>query len=149
MLSSAWMRYCLILWTLDVHLCSRSPQGERGLKGKDCRAPGPTTASLPARGAWIERIRQVPPTVIRKSLPARGAWIERASSAYWIVMLESLPARGAWIESNCPRCLSAAFPCRSPQGERGLKDVDKGYHPVAVSSLPARGAWIERPWRSR
>ena len=32
MLSSAWMRYCLILWTLDVHLCSRSPQGERGLK---------------------------------------------------------------------------------------------------------------------
>lgn len=40
MLSSAWMRYCLILWTLDVHLCSRSPQGERGLKYESVNVAG-------------------------------------------------------------------------------------------------------------
>ena len=54
MLSGAWMRYCLILWTLDVHLCSRSPQGERGLKYHSRTQFLVHIGSLPARGAWIE-----------------------------------------------------------------------------------------------
>ena len=51
MLSSAWMRYCLILWTLDVHLCSRSPQGERGLKSVDDRERQLDDAVAPRKGS--------------------------------------------------------------------------------------------------
>ena len=51
MLSSAWMRYCLILWTLDVHLCSRSPQGERGLKSFAEVFDKPSNEVAPRKGS--------------------------------------------------------------------------------------------------
>ena len=61
----------------NYDITRRSPQGERGLKsigrvGVDCRVP-----SLPARGAWIEIVRERRTCSTNfRSLPARGAWIE-------------------------------------------------------------------------
>ena len=98
MLSSAWMRYCLILWTLDVHLCSRSPQGERGLKYGAAGVLEVELGSLPARGAWIEIYQAQDGTNRTVSLPARGAWIEIKSPTRKMDAISSLPARGAWIE---------------------------------------------------
>ena len=73
MLSSAWMRYCLILWTLDVHLCSRSPQGERGLKLMGFRNPRAFKVSLPARGAWIEIISRATRSTPTRVAPRKGS----------------------------------------------------------------------------
>ena len=96
MLSSAWMRYCLILWTLDVHLCSRSPQGERGLKYGVEQVSHGVCQSLPARGAWIEigRNRQRTPAAVR-SLPARGAWIEIVNGVSGVRTSEVAPRKGS------------------------------------------------------
>lgn len=66
------MRYCLILWTLDVHLCSRSPQGERGLKWGVCVNGLPVAGSLPAGGRGL-KFGQVGTVVgAALSLPAGG-----------------------------------------------------------------------------
>ena len=73
MLSSAWMRYCLILWTLDVHLCSRSPQGERGLKSWGRSGLPAIGRSLPARGAWIEIVIYVDVADLRYVAPRKGS----------------------------------------------------------------------------
>ena len=59
-----------------VHLCCRSPHGERGLKsGRQSRNP-PKRGSLPPRGAWIEMDRCWNDFCLFLSLPPRGAWIE-------------------------------------------------------------------------
>ena len=104
MLSGAWMRYCLILWTLDVHLCSRSPQGERGLKKAVYVFLTPVEASLPARGAWIEKgcaaIRSMRSSG-RSPQGERGLKTMKMERQTADEM--SLPARGAWIENPKPR----------------------------------------------
>ena len=57
------------------------------------------TKSLPARGAWIEIIKNAVTEFSMMSLPARGAWIEIDDpDPVRLVYYRSLPARGAWIE---------------------------------------------------
>lgn len=75
MLSSAWMRYCLILWTLDVHLCSRSPQGERGLKFERLHQCRCDECVAPRKGSvdWNVSDPSEPMSVTGRSL---HGWIE-------------------------------------------------------------------------
>ena len=99
----------------------RSPQGECGLKFLLIGHYPAATASLPARGVWIEIGRS-------PSAPCR---------------LSSLPARGVWIEirTRCPAVIG--LQSRSPQGECGLKFLRGLSHILFKGSLPARGVWIE------
>ena len=98
MLSSAWMRYCLILWTLDVHLCSRSPQGERGLKF----SRGTPISSIPGRSPQGERGLKCWRGVGAQSEDCRSPQGERGLKyggyGGYCLKFVSLPARGAWIE---------------------------------------------------
>ena len=98
MLSSAWMRYCLILWTLDVHLCSRSPQGERGLKLFPlCRVHSQSGRSPQGeRGLklWINQKSSV--NCGRSPQGERG--LKSFRRRYLAQDARSLSARGAWIE---------------------------------------------------
>ena len=123
--------------------------------------------SLPARGAWIERI--IVSTFFRfgLSLPARGAWIESpASIGDTSLSTGRSPQGGRGLkDALClfrGRDLSRRSPQggrglkvhsstyfssnsrRSPQGGRGLKDHKRDIRPLGFESLPARGAWIER-----
>ena len=166
MLSSAWMRYCLILWTLDVHLCSRSPQGERGLKScaVDLRVVGVCRSPQGERGLKLPSFRHQESSNGRSpqgerglkyiecrwrclhnpSFPARGAWIEIATvGAFTTGADASFPARGAWIEITRRARLLRSNGSRSPQGERGLKFVRLYRLQPNGQSFPARGAWIE------
>ena len=79
-------------------------------------------SSLPARGAWIEIIRDLSSSdAANPSLPARGAWIEIS------VVMNILIIIG-----------------RSPHGERGMKFLcQNSGRRERETSLPARGAWIE------
>ena len=55
--------------------------------------------SLPAWGAWIEILPNVPDFMSAgTSLPAWGAWIEIERMKLHNPMKKSLPAWGAWIE---------------------------------------------------
>lgn len=97
MLSSEWMRYCLILWTLDVHLCSRSPQGERGLKLRRRRDLGEVRGPLPARGAWIEITSACSTTSSEDVVPRRGRGLKCLRPVRTDERDGSFPA-GGWIE---------------------------------------------------
>ena len=60
-----------------MHICCRSPCGERGLKFDRSSSVKTTFKSLPLRGAWIEIAFNAEQAALnRKSLPLRGAWIE-------------------------------------------------------------------------
>lgn len=111
----------------SVHLCCRSPHGERGLKSP----PGSTSAlpglSLPTGGAWIE----IPHT----NCARRAAW--------------SLPIRGVWIEICLRGATCPAHAGRPQRRERGLKFDGPTRHRKAKLSLPTRGAWIKNSWRFR
>ena len=85
-----------------VHLCCRSPHGERGLKSS-LRAIGMNGYCRSPHGE-------------------RG--LKFSNTAYRREMTESLPPRGAWIEIHFGTDLVAWFYCRSPHGERGLKLPD-------------------------
>ena len=121
MLSSAWMRYCLILWTLDVHLCSRSPQGERGLKYvRACFAHG-----LNGRSPQGER-------GLKSIVHHLGGVKDKGRSPQGERGLKYIGRIG--VEAGLGR---------SPQGERGLKFQRFHAFLHGSGSFPARGAWIE------
>ena len=143
MLSSAWMRYCLILWTLDVHLCGRSPQGERGLKPFRKNGGEWRCLSLPTRGAWIETESLEGLAEASESLPTRGAWIETEKGNINDLIGEGRSPqgeRGLKLDGNFG---DIAVVSRSPQGERGLKHAKRMVFRCRHRSLPTRGAWIE------
>ena len=104
-----------------MHICCRSPRGERGLKFLPFYNFIFILWSLPSRGAWIEIFCLEHDHGWAGSLPSRGAWIE---------ILPSLPHRPCGA-------------CRSPRGERGLKLMGRAGRRDLAASLPSRGAWIE------
>ena len=57
--------------------------------------------------------------------------------------IESLPAWGAWVETCNSFVIPPRAPCRSPHGERGLKQVIIPNTLSVAVSLPAWGAWVE------
>ncbi len=126
-----------------VHLCCRSPHGERGLKCKGFDRLQEPQWSLPPRGAWIEIEHCDACTIGSMSLPPRGAWIEMAKilRLKWHRQCRSPHGeRGLkYAETN-----AIAFAAsRSPHGERGLKSSFSNFPCSSSKSLPPRGAWIE------
>ena len=79
----------------------RSPYGERGLKIYYGTLCGLTTASLPSRGAWIEKLIGIPPI-----------WAAGGRAPYG--------ERG--LKKTHSHRLSGGGRRRSPYGERGLKN---------------------------
>ena len=106
-----------------VHLCCRSPHGERGLKcGIAMMAIGAAARRSPHGERGLKCFRW---QLYHGNEP-------------------SLPTRGAWIEITDMTALLQRSRSRSPHGERGLKcAAGNGEKIKAEESLPTRGAWIE------
>ena len=127
--------------TLCCPLLGRSPHGERGLKSENIADSTKVFGSLPPRGAWIEITDHRHAANQYRSLPPRGAWIEIAYRCYHACgHKESLPPRGAWIEIAAPLSIKTNRPCRSPHGERGLKFLASCSLPPPTPVAPPTGS---------
>ena len=102
-------------------IIGRAPQGARGLKFMFSLINLRLFPSRPARGAWVEILLDDYDVEGKMSRPARGAWVEMISSFHLVPQNKSRPARGAWVEINIPVLAHNQYPCRAPQGARGLK----------------------------
>ena len=134
----------------------------RGLKWKNRSQDLEKIESHPARGAWIEIVRNGAIVDQYSSHPARGAWIEitshsrrsprrrsrtphgvRGLKLILFVLLtahrRSHPARGAWIEICAVHCWPPAGIRRTPHGVRGLKYVRRTYKDILSSSRTPHG----------
>ena len=102
--------------------CSRSPQGERGLK--PTRATGGTTPSSRRSPQGERGLKLADRRPHQRQRPRRSPQGERGLKRQLGGDLQarrqSLPARGAWVETS-PDQVARAMRSRSPQGERGLK----------------------------
>ena len=93
-----------VLASVPCAIC-RSPYGERGLKFQVLCLCKSGLKSLSLRRAWIEIIKQIPPTVQTNS---RSPYGERGLKSYlrdeFTGVLMSLSLRRAWIEITSNRC---------------------------------------------
>ena len=135
------IHFCQRFTEKSVHLCCRSPHGERGLKYSECLGACVFYRSLPPRGAWIEiRGTFQGRTVSASRSPHGERGLKFSSPVNCQCKPGSLPPRGAWIEMP----LAAMHPCRrfrrSPHGERGLKSQDTFKELVLNAVAPPTGS---------
>ena len=105
-----------------VHVCCRSPQGERGLKSDRVWRRARRPVSLPAGGAWIEMQDTdggYELTVGRSPQGERG--LKYSCGKYRLLYKSRSPQGERGLKYFVNRSFGQSGAGRSPQGERGLK----------------------------
>lgn len=109
--------FCAKVPHFFVRFCCRTPQGVRGLKWMRLCTSSRSSASHPARGAWIEIcILGCCPLLFVRRAPqgARGLKSVRRDTRQQFV--RSRPARGAWIEIGRPSAVCGQSSSRPARG---------------------------------
>ena len=138
-----WNGWSIHILRYEVHSCSRTPHGVRGLKSDSIPEGIAHDASHPSRGAWIEILDSLVCRTRPASHPSRGAWIEIADRHRSRHHHKSHPSRGAWIEIPLACLSDSPSHRRTPHGVRGLKLAELLAAEPTAESHPSRGAWIE------
>ena len=118
-------------------LDSRSPCGERGLKCATCVIRhSAIQCRSPCGERGLKLVQYGVSAVHAVSLPVRGAWIETRTPRLSLPTALSLPVRGAWIETIVVDYYGREKACRSPCGERGLKQRAGKHYPIKLRRSP-------------